>query len=143
MAIKKIKKCFDEYLTFERMLKAHYRAKKHKAYKDEVILFEINLENNICNLVNNIRLGRYVVGKYRAFKVYEPKERVIRCLPYIDRVVHQWYVYEFIKKYIVPKMYCHSYACLDNRGIHKAKDIIQKYMRICKRNYRRILYIKM
>ncbi len=142
MAGKKIKKCFYENLTFEKMLHAHYRAKKHKTFKNEVILFEMNLENNICNLVNSIRDGRYKIGKYKSFKVYEPKEREIRCLPYIDRVVHQWYVHEFIKRYIVSKMSYHSYACLDNKGTHKAKETLQRYMRICKRNYRKVFYFK-
>ena len=86
---KKIKNCFDKNLTFEKFLLAHKRARKHKVYKNEVIKFELNLENNLVNLMNNIKNGTYHIGKYDSFLVFDPKERVIKKLPYVDRVVHQ------------------------------------------------------
>ena len=70
---KKIKNLFLEKLTFEKMLQAHYRAKQHKTYKTEVIQYELNLENNITNLVNNLKDGTYHLGKYFTFKIFEPK----------------------------------------------------------------------
>ena len=132
---KKIKNLFDEKLTFEKMIQAHYRARNHKTYKPEVINFELNLENNIINLVNNLKNKTYHLGKYYTFKVFDPKERVIKALPYKDRIVHQWYVEEFIKPYIVPKFINNTFACLENRGTHKAVDEMQKQMRIYKRNF--------
>ena len=75
------------------------------------------------------------MGKYRTFKIYEPKERVIRALPYVDRIVHQWYIHEFIKPYIVPRFINDSYACIEGRGTHKAVDKAQEYMRKMKNNY--------
>lgn len=132
---KKINVSFYDKLTFEKLLQAHYRARKHKAYKKEIIEFEINLENNLINLLNSIRGNKYHLGKYRVFKIYEPKERIIKSLPYIDRIVHQWYVEEFIKPYIVPKFIHTTYACLENKGTHLSANQVQHYMQIYKRNY--------
>lgn len=132
---KKIKNCFYKSLTFDKLIAAHKRARKHKAYKNEIIEFEFNLENNITNLLNNIKNKKYRLGKYREFKVYEPKERIIKALPYPDRIVHQWYVEEFIKPYILPKFISTSFACIPERGTHKSALQIEKYMRIFKRNY--------
>lgn len=132
---KKIKSCFEKNLTFKKLMEAHLRARKHKAYKNEVIRFEINLENNIVNLLNDIKKGTYKVGKYFNFKVYEPKERTINALPYRDRIVHQWYVEEFIKPYFVPKFINTSFACLTDKGTHKAALEVQNQLRICKRNF--------
>lgn len=132
---KKIKNQFYQKLTFEKMLEAHMRARKHKTYKNEVIKFEFNLENNITNLISQLRNGSYRLGSYFTFKVYEPKERDIQALPYKDRIVHQWYVEEFIKPYIIPRFISTTFACLDNRGTHKAVEEVQKQMRIFKRNY--------
>ena len=132
---KKIKNCFYKNLTFEKLMAAHKRARQHKVYKDEIINFEFNLENNITNLLNNIKNKKYRLGKYREFTIYEPKERIIKALPYPDRIVHQWYVEEFIKPYIVPKLISSTYACISERGTHKAALQIEKYMRIYKRNY--------
>lgn len=130
---KKIKNCFDKNLTFEKFMSAHSRARKHKTYKNEVIRFEINLESNIYNLLNHIKNGTYRIGDYYSFKVYEPKERIIHALPYVDRIVHQWYVEEFVKPYIVPKFISTSFACLTDRGTHKAVDQVTKQLRIYKR----------
>ena len=132
---KKIKNMFYQKLTFNKMLEAHKRARQHKAYKDEVIKFEFNHENNLINLINNKKNKTYKLGKYFTFKVYEPKERIIQALPYKDRIVHQWYVEEFIKPFIVPKFINTSFACLENKGTHKAVETVQHHMQIMKRNY--------
>lgn len=132
---KTIKNCFNKNLTFEKLMHAHLRARKHKTYKNELIKFELNLENNIINLLNNIKNNEYRVGNYFQFKVYEPKERIINALPYRDRIVHQWYVEEFIKPYFVPKLINTTFACITDRGTHKAVNEVQKQLCICKHNY--------
>lgn len=130
---KTIKKVFYKNLTFEKLLAAHKRARKHKTYKNEIIDFEINLENNLINLSNNIRNKKYHLGKYYTFKIYDPKERLIKALPYVDRVVHQWYVEEFIKPFILPRLINTTYACIENRGSHKAVDKVQEFLRLYQR----------
>ena len=130
-----IKNCFYKNLTFEKLLNAHLRARDQKTSKKELILFEMNLENNIVNLLNQLKTGRYRIGKYRTFYVTEPKLRKIQALPYVDRIVHQWYVEEFIKPYIVPKFINTTFACLENKGTHKAVETVQHHMQIMKRNY--------
>lgn len=139
---KKIKNLFLEKLTFEKMLEAHLRAKQHKAYKSEVIHYELNLENNIINLIHNLENETYHLGKYFTFKVYEPKERFIQALPYRDRIVHQWYVEEFIKPYIIPKFIHTSFACLTNKGTHNAVKEVERQMRIYKRNFGDFWFLK-
>lgn len=125
---KKINSHFYEKLTFQKLLSAHIRARKQKLSKPEVLLFEMDLENNLSNLLRELKQKKYHLGKYREFTVYEPKERLVKSLPYRDRIVHQWYVEEFIKTYITPKFISTSFACLDGRGTHKAVDTLQKYM---------------
>lgn len=139
---KTIKNCFYKNISFEKFLSAHKRAKKHKKYKAEVINFELNLENNITNLMNSIKNNTYSLGKYYSFKVYEPKERNINALPYRDRIVHQWYIEEFIKPYIIPKFINTSFACLTNRGTHKAVDYLQKQLQIYSQKYEKFWILK-
>lgn len=139
---KTIKNEFMKRLTVIKMWEAHNRAKQQKASKVTVMKFELDLENNLSNLVSQIKNGTYHAGKYHNFTIYEPKERLIRALPYRDRVVHQWYVHEFIKPYIEPKFIIDSYACLENRGTHKAVEKLQYYMRIMKRKYGSYYIIK-
>lgn len=140
---KTIRNKFYEKLTFESMLAAEVRSSKNKKNKYEVLLFEEDLETNIINLINRLKKGTYNIGDYREFVIYEPKKRVIKSLPYIDRIVHQWYVYEFIKTYIYPRLINDTFACLDNRGTHKAIDKVQKYMCKMKRQYGCYYVLKM
>ena len=136
-----IKNCFYEKLTFEKMYNAHLRAKKGKCSKNEVIEFEINLENNIINLINSIKNETYRLGKYKTFYIYEPKVREIKSLPYIDRIVHQWYIEEFIKPYFMSRFISTTYACIDKRGTHKAVECAQKYLRLAEKLYGDNYYI--
>lgn len=130
---KTVKKLYYKSLTFEKLIQANERAANHKTRRGEVILFSIDLETNIYKLLNELKEGKYIMGKYREFVIYEPKERVIKALPYRDRIVHQWYVEEFVKPYIVPKFICDSYACIKDKGTHKAKSKVIKYMRAKRR----------
>ena len=83
---KTIRNSFDKKLNFKNLLDAHERASKGKKYKKEVILFEMDLETNIIKILNEIKNDIYKFGNYRKFIIYEPKERVIKSLPYRDRI---------------------------------------------------------
>ncbi len=132
---KTIKNCFYQNLTFQKLLDAHQRASIGKKTKKEIILFEMDLESNLIRIMDDIKNGTYKFGNYREFTVYEPKERVIKSLPYRDRVVHQWYVEEFIKPYFFKRFIPTTFACLDGRGTHKAVEKVQEYMRKMKKKY--------
>ena len=126
---KSIRNCFDDKLTFIKLLEAHKRAKKGKSNKYEVMLFESNLEVNIMNLYYDLKYNNYKLGKYKTFTIYEPKERIIKALPYRDRIVQQWYVEEFIKPFFIKRFIDDSYACINNKGTHKSVKKLQFYMR--------------
>lgn len=132
---KTIKNIFDDKLSFELFLEAEKRASKGRKYRKDIIRFEKNLEINIINLIESIKREKYYISSYKEFKIYEPKIRTIRCLPYKDRIVQQWYVNEFIKPYFYPRFINTSYACINGRGTHKCVKDLQKFMRIAKRNY--------
>jgi len=132
---KTIKSCFYKKLTMEKLYEAHNRAKNNKTLKQDVLTFEVDLESNLSNILTSIKNKTYKTGNYHIFTIYEPKERIIKSLPYKDRVVHQWYVEEFIKPYFIPRFIKDTYACIPDRGMHKAVDTTQKYMRIMKRKY--------
>ena len=63
-------------ITFSNLLAAHKRAKKGKRFRDEVIRFEMNLEENLMNIGKELLNGSYEFGHFREFRIYEPKERL-------------------------------------------------------------------
>ena len=40
----------------------------------------------------------------------------------------QWYIYEFIKPYIIPRIINTCCACIDNKGTHYAVLMVDKYI---------------
>lgn len=126
---KRVKNIFKEKIKFQKMIEAYERAAKGKKQNKEVILFEMNLANEITKICKEIYEETYQVSQYRKFVIYEPKKREIWSLPFRDRVIHQWYVEEFIKPIFLPEFIEDSYACIEGRGVHKAIRKLQKYMK--------------
>lgn len=125
---KSINRCYFDKLTFEALYNAYKRASLCKRKKKEVILFELNLETNLIKIYNELRFLTYKPSTYRTFTIYEPKERIISSLPFYDRVIHQFYVEEFIKPFYVKRFIQDTYACIENRGTHKAVFKLQYYL---------------
>lgn len=139
---KTIKTKYRDKLTYQNLLEAHNRASKNKSNKESIIKFNIDLETNLINILKSLENNTYKIGKYFIFKIYEPKERIIASLSYKDRIVQQWYVEEFIKPYIMPRLINDTYACIKDRGTHKCVFKTLKYMRIMKRKHNNYYILK-
>ncbi len=139
---KKLKLKLEDRLEYKYFYDAYLRAKKNKKVKRELLLFDIDLETNLTNLIYKIKNETYHLGRYRKFTIYEPKKREILSLPYCDRIVHQWYIGEFIKPYMLKRFIKDTYACLEDRGMHKASYVVQGYMRKMKKKYKNYYVVK-
>ena len=85
----------------------------------------------------------YKHGGYTTFYIYEPKMRKIEKSRYIDRIVHRWVVDNFLIPYFVPTFINTTYACLKDRGMHKACLDLQFVMKHCKRKWDNYYILKM
>ena len=132
---KTIKNCYYKKLTYDGLYSAYVRASLNKRNKRAVIKFSIDLETYLSNIYTDLYNNSYKSSKYREFIIYEPKKRTIKALPFRDRIVHQWYIEEFIKPYIVPRFIEDSYACIIGKGTHQATLKLNKYMRIMNNRY--------
>jgi retron-type reverse transcriptase len=130
---KRVGNIYNENLTFETLLLSHQKAKRNKRFKSEIILFEMDLEKNIFQLILELKNGEYKFGTYKSFTIHEPKERLIKTLSYKDRVVQMWYVENFIKPIFLNQFIEETYACIPKRGVHKSKEKMQYFMRKKKR----------
>lgn len=140
---KTIRNKFDEKLTYENLMKAHLESKKGKSTRKEIILFNLKQEEYIMWLYENLKSGTYRHSGYTAFYVTEPKLRRIEKSKYIDRIVHRWYVDYFMQEYFVKSFISTSYACIKNKGMHKACLDVQKAMKHCKIIWNNYYIIKM
>ena len=121
-----IRNQFDKKLTYEKLMQAHNLSKRGKDYRNEIILFNLKQEEYINWLYENLKNERYKHGGYTVFYVTQPKLRRIEKSRYIDRIVHRWIVDNFLKEYFEKTFISTSYACIKNKGMHKACKDVQK-----------------
>ena len=92
-------------LNYENLMKAHLESRKGKGLRKEIILFNMKQEEYIMWLYEQLRNKNYKHGGYTEFYVTEPKLRRIEKSKYIDRIVHRWYVDNFMIEYFT-KSFC-------------------------------------
>lgn len=132
---KKYKRGFDQKITYDNMFKAYLNARKSKRYKKDVIKFNLRYEERLLLICKKLKEGKYKFGKFKEFYVYDPKKRRILAAPFEDRIVHTWYVREFIEKIFVPQFISTSYACIKNKGMHRcALDVKKALYNVSKKN---------
>lgn len=132
---KTIRNQFDKYLTYEKLLEAHNKARKGKNQKRELIKFNLKQEEYIMWLYEQLKNGTYKHGGYKEFYVTEPKLRKVEKSRYIDRIVHMWLVENFLLKYFASQFIYNSYACIKDKGMHKSALYVQDCMKKAKRKW--------
>ena len=66
---KTIRNKYDKAVTFEKLLKAHKKARCGKREKKKVIEFELELESELLDLEKALKTGTYRHGGYNTFKI--------------------------------------------------------------------------
>ena len=67
---------------------AFFLAARGKRARRDVVAFGADLENQVAKLRVEILNGDVPVGKFRAFRVYDPKPRLIQAPAFRERVLH-------------------------------------------------------
>lgn len=119
---------FGKIISFENLLLAAKLAQRGKKLKNATAFFNLKLEDEIYKLQNQLQTKTYLPSKYRNFKIYEPKERVISAAPYKDRVVHHA-VHNVLEPIFDPVFIYDSYATRKGKGTHAAIDRFQSFSR--------------
>lgn len=78
---------FEKVIDFHNMYWAFRRAKCGKGYKKSSARFNAVALDGVNTLIAQLKNRTYTVSKYNEFKVYEPKERVIKTTSFKDKVV--------------------------------------------------------
>ena len=140
---KTIRNEFNKHLSYEKIMQAHNKSKKGKGYRKEVIQFNLKQEEYIKYLYEALKNKTYKHGGYTSFYVTEPKLRKIEKSRYIDRIIHHWLVDNFLEPIYVPKFINTSFACLKNKGMHRAALYVQKTMKQAKYKWGEYYILKM
>lgn len=140
---KTLRNKYDEKLSYKNLMEAHKKSRRGKGYRDEVIEFNLKQEEYILWLLNSLKEQSYKHGGYKVFYITEPKLRKIEKSRYIDRIVHRWLVDNFLEPLYVPTFINTSYACLKERGMHRAAKDVQSMMKKAKNKWSEYYVLKM
>ena len=110
-----------EIVTVDNLLLAYNKAVRGKRGKKSAISFSENLYENILSIREKLVSGKYEIGRYHYFKVYDPKERVICAASFEERVIHHA-VMNVCHKYFERHLIYDTYATRKDKGIYAAID---------------------
>lgn len=91
---------FEKVIDFENMYKAYRKAKSGKGFKKSSARFGIMALDGVNSLIAQLKDKTYKVSAYTEFKLYEPKERVIKTTSFKDKVVQ----HSLCDNVILPKL---------------------------------------
>jgi retron-type reverse transcriptase len=117
---------FDRIANFQALHKAARRAVRGKRKKPGAASFFANLEGEVLALEVQLRGGTYRPGRYVAFKVDGPKERIVSAAPFRDRVVHHA-LCAVVEPIFETGFIDHSFANRIGRGTHRAIEAYERY----------------
>lgn len=128
---------YHKIYDFENLYNSYKLAKKGKRYNNDVIRFTRHLERNLITIQNELIWHEFEVGKYNEFYVYEPKKRLIKSLPFRDRIV-QHSLNTIINPLLDKRFIYDTYACRADKGTHAGADRVTYFLRKAKRKWDKV-----
>jgi len=125
---------FDEIISLKNLFASWDEFKRHKNRRPDVLAFEHHLEDNIFQLHQDLKSGRYRHGGYSTFRICDPKPRTISKASVRDRVV-QHAVFNELDRIFDSRFIYHSYSSRLDKGSHLAVANLAKALRQASRNY--------
>jgi len=86
--MKRTGRLLEQIAEPENLRLAFWRAGRGKWAKPEVRRFAVNLDDELLGMREGLLRGDYPVGRFHAFIVHDPKERVIHAAAFEERVLH-------------------------------------------------------
>ena len=100
-------------------MSAYGRVRKGKTGDPKMREFGKELINNLEAIQRDIEKCEFDLGHYNSFKIYDPKERMIRAAPIRERIMHHAFV-GVLGKYLERPLIADTYACRRGFGQWKA-----------------------
>ena len=131
---------FDNIISVENLLGSWQKFLQGKRKRKDVMIFSVNLLDNILDLHYDLVNKSYRHGPYFAFKINDPKPRDIHKATVRDRLLHHA-IYRILYPYFDRKFIFDSYSCRNQKGVHRAINRLKAYSRIVSKNYTKTVYV--
>lgn len=125
---------YANVFDFANLLTAYNKCRKGHKYQTTSLRYHTNFEENLINLQNHLIWKSWQPGEAKFFTVTDPKMRQITAPPFKDRVLHHA-LHQVIEPYFERRFIFDSYACRKDKGVYKAADRLQYFLRKAKREF--------
>jgi retron-type reverse transcriptase len=133
------KNIFNKLISPENLFLAWDQFKSGKRSKNDVMGFEMDLEQNIFSLAKDLKDKTYVHGAYTGFFISDPKLRHIHKATVRDRVLHHA-VFNSLNPIFEPTFINDSFSCRVGKGTHKGVSAVANMLRKVSKNNTRNCY---
>lgn len=128
------------FVTDEEIYEAYLDCRKHKQGTIAAMQFESNLEENLCNLADELNNRTYRISASIAFCVTRPKLREVFAASFRDRIVHHLVAIR-LNPIIEAEMIDETYNCRKEKGSLKAIEELREHIRLISENYTKECYV--
>jgi len=115
--------------------------RRGKAIKNDVMNFEMHLEDNIFSLYKEMKNNTYRHSSYTHFKIFDNKKRDIYKAEVKDRIIHQ-IVYDYLFSLFNPLFIADSYASRKYKGQYKAIDAFRYFIKLASNHHHECYVLK-
>ncbi|MCH9698806.1 MAG: hypothetical protein K0U68_11950 [Gammaproteobacteria bacterium] len=118
----------DSIATLGNLFQAYHLAARGKRQRVDVRRFERHLDQRLTQLGEDIRDQRLPFGRYRVFRIHDPKPRLIHAACFEDRVFHHALM-NLAGPVLERAMTSTSYACRPGMGVHRSVSKVQQHLK--------------
>ena len=118
----------EHIAAYANLAEASHKAARAKRQRPAVQTFFKRLGQNLNQLSRDILDGRVPEARFRRFRIFDPKERIIHAACFRDRVLHHA-VMNLAGPVLDRALVASSFACRPGKGIHSAVAHVQSKMR--------------
>ena len=136
-----VHKNYDELFSLNNIFKAWGKFRRGKTGKNDVMNFELHLEDNLFYLYEDLRSGVYKHSSYKYFQIFDNKKRDIYKAEVRDRVVHQ-IIFDYLLLLFEPEFISDSYASRVNKGQYKAINTFRYFIKLVHSDYKPCFVLK-
>lgn len=127
-------------MLLQDLFQAYYDARKNKRSTINALAFEIDYESKLFELYQEIKSGKYEIGRSICFISFEPVQREVFAADFRDRIVHHL-IFNYISPIFERLFINDSYSCRSGKGTSYGIKRADHFIRSCSQNYKKDCWI--
>lgn len=127
-------------ITVGHLFEAYADCRRNKRNTPSARAFELDLENNLMDLLDELRSGTWSPRPARVFVVKHPKPREVWAAEFRDRIVHHA-LYNAVRHLFEPSFLADSCASIKGRGTLYAAGRLERHLRSCTENWTKRAFV--